>query len=267
MGTRSLKDQYARVYAMESNKECMVRDRWVDEQWQWNWDRSMPEGGRTGQQFIDMQQALHHLELSDREDTWQCTLQQDGSFTVACIRKHIDEKTLHSGDTETRWNNLVPIKVNILVWRLRMDRLPTRENLMVRGIDVPSILCPSCGTAMEDTDHVFVKCDIAVQIWEKIFRWIDMDQPMFGVIADVFNWIDAVNVRHKARGVLEAIFISAMWVMWQYRNNVIFGAVKMKKSIIFDRIVSHSFEWCSSRGKDVYYNWSMWLQSPMTLCL
>ncbi|PWA80992.1 reverse transcriptase zinc-binding domain-containing protein [Artemisia annua] len=102
-----------------------------------------------------------------------------------------------------------------------MDRLPTRENLMVRGIDVPSILCPSCGAAMEDTDHVFVKCDIAVQIWKRIFRWIDMDQPMFGVISDVFNWIDVVNVRQKARGVLDAIFISVMWVMWQYRNNVI----------------------------------------------
>ncbi|PWA37599.1 RNA-directed DNA polymerase, eukaryota, Reverse transcriptase zinc-binding domain protein [Artemisia annua] len=137
----------------------------------------------------------------------------------------------------------------------------------VEGIDVPSILCPSRGAEMEDTDHVFVKCDIAVRIWESIFHWIDMVQLMFGVIADVFNWIDVVNIRQKARGLLEAIIMSAMRVMWQYQNNVIFGAVKMKKSIIFDRIVSHSFEWCSSRGKDVYSNCSMWLQIPMTLCL
>ncbi|GJS20495.1 RNA-directed DNA polymerase, eukaryota, reverse transcriptase zinc-binding domain protein [Tanacetum coccineum] len=116
----------------------------------------MPERGRTSDQYIDMQQALHHLELSDR-------------------------------DTETRWNNIVPIKVNILVWRIRLDRLPTRDNLIVRGIDILSILCPSCGDAMEDNDNVFVKCVIAVRIWERIFRWIDMDQPMFGVIADVFN--------------------------------------------------------------------------------
>ncbi|GJU16546.1 RNA-directed DNA polymerase, eukaryota [Tanacetum coccineum] len=197
----------------------------------------MPERGRTSDQYIDMQQALHHLELSDRVETWQCTMQHDGSFTVACIRKHIDEKILHSGDTETRWNNIVPIKVNILVWRIRLDRLPTRENLIVRGIDILSILCPSCGDAMEDNDNVFVKCVIA---------------------------IDAVNVRQKARGVLEAIFISSVWVMWQYRNKVIVEAVKMKKSVMFDRIVSHSFEWCSSRGKNVFSNWLMRLQSSKT---
>ncbi|GJX67953.1 hypothetical protein Tco_0303680 [Tanacetum coccineum] len=196
VGTRSLKERFPRVYAMEGNKQCMVSDRWVDDQWHWNWHRNMSERGRTGEQYIDMQQELHHLELSDREDTWKCSMKHDGSFTVACIRRHIDEKILHSGDSETRWNNIVPIK-----------------------------------------------------IWKRIFRWIDMDQPTFEVIADVFNWIDVVNVRQKARGVLEAIFISAMWVMWQYRNNVIFGGVKMKKNVMFDCIVSHSFEWCSSRGK------------------
>ncbi|GJT46360.1 hypothetical protein Tco_0955075 [Tanacetum coccineum] len=93
--------------------------------------------------------------LSDREDTWKCSMKHDGSFTVACIRRHIDEKILHSRDSETRWNNLVPIK--------------------------------------------------------------------------------------KARGVLEAIFISAMWVMWQYRNNVIFGGVKMKKNVMFDRKLVSSY--------------------------
>ncbi|GJS46331.1 RNA-directed DNA polymerase, eukaryota, reverse transcriptase zinc-binding domain protein [Tanacetum coccineum] len=193
VGTRSLKERFPRVYAMEGNKQCMVSDRWVDDQWHWNWHRNMPERGRTGEQFIDMQQELHHLELSDREDTWQCSMRHDGSFTVACIRKHIDEKILHS------------------------------ENLMVRGIDVPSILCPSCGDAMEDNDHVFVKCDIVVQIWKRIFRWIDMDQPTFGVIADVFNWIDVVNVRQKARGVLEAIFISAIGALVEEKMSLLIG--------------------------------------------
>ncbi|PWA43170.1 hypothetical protein CTI12_AA538300 [Artemisia annua] len=101
---------------MESDKQCMVGDRWVDEQWRKNWHRRMPDGGCTSQQYIDMQQSLQYLELSDHGDTWECTLQQDGSFIVDCIRMHIDEKIfIQEGNTETRWNNLVPIEVNILV--------------------------------------------------------------------------------------------------------------------------------------------------------
>ena len=52
---------------------------------------------------------------------------------------------------------------------------------------------------------------------------------MFGVIADVFNWIDAVNVRKKARGLFEAILILAMWVMWQYRNNDLWSSEDEEK--------------------------------------
>ncbi|PWA43169.1 hypothetical protein CTI12_AA538290 [Artemisia annua] len=187
VGTRSLNERFPCVYAMESDKQCMVGDRWVDEQWRRNWHRRMPDSSLTSHQYIDMQQSLQYLELSDHGDTWECTLQQDGSFVVACIVSILTKKFFIQ-EIQTRWNNLVPIK--------------------------------------------------------RIFR---LDQPVFEVMADVFNWIDAINIRQKAIGFLEVIFISVMWVMWQYRNNVIFEAMKMKKSIIFDRIV---FEWFSSRAEE-----------------
>nr|GFB28715.1 RNA-directed DNA polymerase, eukaryota, reverse transcriptase zinc-binding domain protein [Tanacetum cinerariifolium] len=36
-------------------------------------------------------------------------------------------------DEATRWLKIVPIKVNILAWRTRLDRLLTRVNLITRG--------------------------------------------------------------------------------------------------------------------------------------
>ncbi|GKD27953.1 hypothetical protein Tco_1234167 [Tanacetum coccineum] len=43
------------------------------------------------------------------------------------------------------WSKLIPVKVNIMGWRLSIDKLPTRVNLDARGIDVPSVLCPVVG--------------------------------------------------------------------------------------------------------------------------
>nr|GEU38060.1 integrase, catalytic region, zinc finger, CCHC-type, peptidase aspartic, catalytic [Tanacetum cinerariifolium] len=89
---------------------------------------------------------------------------------------HIYNLLLHCGDLPTIWNTLVPIKVNILGQRIRIDRLPNREKLDHKGIDLPSLLCPMCNTYIEDVNHVFVRYGLASQIWDRIFCWLDMVQ-------------------------------------------------------------------------------------------
>ncbi|GJW58690.1 RNA-directed DNA polymerase, eukaryota, reverse transcriptase zinc-binding domain protein [Tanacetum coccineum] len=47
--------------------------------------------------------------------------------------------------SSTRWIKAVPIKVNVLAWKIKLDNLPTRLNISRRGMDIDSILCPTCG--------------------------------------------------------------------------------------------------------------------------
>ena len=85
----------------------------------------------------------------------------------------IEEKILHSdsGGQETLWNKLVPKKVNIFVWRALRGRLPVRAELDKRGVDLDSILCPSCDTIVETCAHSLSNCDLARSVWDKIFTW------------------------------------------------------------------------------------------------
>ncbi|GJV99434.1 RNA-directed DNA polymerase, eukaryota [Tanacetum coccineum] len=53
------------------------------------------------------------------------------------------------------WINVVPIKVNILAWRVPLDKLPTRLNLSRLGMEISSILCPLCNVAVESSSHLF----------------------------------------------------------------------------------------------------------------
>ncbi|GJT66330.1 RNA-directed DNA polymerase, eukaryota, reverse transcriptase zinc-binding domain protein [Tanacetum coccineum] len=43
----------------------------------------------------------------------------------------------------------------------RPDSLPTRLNLSLRGLEIPSIECPICNIGMESVDHVFFGCELA----------------------------------------------------------------------------------------------------------
>nr|GEY59961.1 reverse transcriptase domain, reverse transcriptase zinc-binding domain protein [Tanacetum cinerariifolium] len=64
-----------------------------------------------------------------------------GIFLVLSARIHADEGLCIMEGPHTRWSKLVPIKVNILAWRIQLNKLPTRHNMSLRGLDIPSISC------------------------------------------------------------------------------------------------------------------------------
>ncbi|GJU16214.1 reverse transcriptase domain-containing protein [Tanacetum coccineum] len=73
----------------------------------------------------------------------------------------IDDRWLPNVSAKTRWTSVVPIKVNVHAWKVRLNCLPTRLNISRRGMDIDSILCHSFGVTVETTSHVFFYCHIA----------------------------------------------------------------------------------------------------------
>ncbi|GJV40420.1 RNA-directed DNA polymerase, eukaryota, reverse transcriptase zinc-binding domain protein [Tanacetum coccineum] len=73
---------------------------------------------------------------------------QDGAsigFSIASACKFTDEHILPCGLSCTRWNRGVPIKVNVFMWRLNLDKLLSMVNMECKGIDIDSLLCLVCG--------------------------------------------------------------------------------------------------------------------------
>nr|GEV50062.1 RNA-directed DNA polymerase, eukaryota [Tanacetum cinerariifolium] len=61
-------------------------------------------------------------------------LNGDGCFRVKDVRRMLDDMLLPKSDVPSRWVEQIPIKVNVLAWKISMDRLPTRVNLHRRGV-------------------------------------------------------------------------------------------------------------------------------------
>ncbi|GJW57675.1 RNA-directed DNA polymerase, eukaryota, reverse transcriptase zinc-binding domain protein [Tanacetum coccineum] len=107
--------------------------------------------------------------------TWAsfCVVTREGSrdFSVASVRGFIDDHMLPEVSSKFRWRNVVPIKVNVHSWKVRLDFLPTRLKFSRRGLDIQSILCPSCGKFSESSIHIFFECPMARDIYRKIASW------------------------------------------------------------------------------------------------
>ncbi|GKA93226.1 RNA-directed DNA polymerase, eukaryota [Tanacetum coccineum] len=128
-------------------------------------------GGIESQQMDSLNDLLQTIVLSDSNDRWVCDLAGDGSFCVKDIRNRIDDVILPSTPIPTRWLKIIPIKVNIFMWRARLGCLPTRDNLVRRGVLVDSTACPSCSVNEESVNHTLFCCDLARTVLQRICRW------------------------------------------------------------------------------------------------
>ncbi|XP_071739943.1 uncharacterized protein [Rutidosis leptorrhynchoides] len=148
--------RFNRLLHLDSNPNAFISDKWVDGNWLFTWVRDNL-GGRIENCISNLLEIIGKPVLSDRPDYWTCSLNNDGVYTVKKARELIDRMILPSSLVETLWYVFVPRKVNIFLWRFRLDSLPVRWNLSAKGIDVSSILCPSCNNGVETRDHLFFR--------------------------------------------------------------------------------------------------------------
>ncbi|GJY40425.1 RNA-directed DNA polymerase, eukaryota [Tanacetum coccineum] len=87
-----------------------------------------------------LSRGVHRKQFSlvPRVDRYIWSLENDGSFSVASIRKTLDDNRFQEESLSTRWVKSVPIKVNILAWKVKSNALPTRFNISRRGMDIDS---------------------------------------------------------------------------------------------------------------------------------
>ncbi|GKC87071.1 RNA-directed DNA polymerase, eukaryota, partial [Tanacetum coccineum] len=134
LGEVPFNELFPRLYALENNKECSVAVKMqgeIDSSF-----RRHVRGGVETQQLENIQDLVRLNVLSNVDDRWAWDLNGGGDFCVKDARDLVDEVLLPKENVATRWIKTIPIKVNIFAWKLHLDRLPTRSNLLKRGIQL-----------------------------------------------------------------------------------------------------------------------------------
>ncbi|MFS8008554.1 putative reverse transcriptase zinc-binding domain-containing protein [Helianthus anomalus] len=89
-------------------------------------------------------------------------------FSVNSVKKAIISDRGSSNLPNFEWRKWVPIKCNIMAWRVNLDRLASRVNLRRRNVDISSVMCPFCDEYEETVDHFFTACAVAIRVWAAI---------------------------------------------------------------------------------------------------
>ena len=176
LGSTPLFTQFSRIFALDDSQAISVADRlrigWVASSL-----RREPRGGVEIEQWEAISALIQAFAISPQQDRLMWTLDSSDEFSVSSARYFLDGRSLFSGGSSTRWNNFVPIKLDILLWRVALPRIPTRDNLESRGIVLDSNLCPMCSSSLETTEHIFADCVELRDIWSSISRWWNIPTP------------------------------------------------------------------------------------------
>ncbi|GJT96114.1 RNA-directed DNA polymerase, eukaryota [Tanacetum coccineum] len=153
-------------------------------------------------------------------------------------------KTSNTGiysEVPTRWVKMVPVKINILAWKINLDGLPTRLNLSSRGVEILSILCHICNEVVESSSHIFFSCSFARQVLANLCRWWELDYSPMNSYSEWLSWVSNIRLSKSKKEILEGICYVTWWLIWLFRNQCVFGSSQPRRDLIFDNIVQMSF--------------------------
>nr|GEW54244.1 RNA-directed DNA polymerase, eukaryota, reverse transcriptase zinc-binding domain protein [Tanacetum cinerariifolium] len=118
-----------RLFRLEQEKNCLILDRIRDGKWSWNWSQNIL-GVRSTAYLNNPLMEIGQLEVETDKDKCVWSLAHDGVFSVADLHCQIDDHILTSLDSKTTRVKTLPQKVNIFMWRLKLNRLPHAVNLL-----------------------------------------------------------------------------------------------------------------------------------------
>nr|GEV60422.1 reverse transcriptase domain, reverse transcriptase zinc-binding domain protein [Tanacetum cinerariifolium] len=140
---------------------------------------------------------------NNRKDRWRWLLggDGDGDFKVKDLSSLIEENILHPDGG---------------------GRLPVRVEQDRRGVDLDSVLCPCCNNIVEMYVHSLITCDLAMSVWDKIYKWWKVRIVNAFSIDEFFSSNGNVNVPTFISRVWQAVIWSTGYFIWKERNARVF---------------------------------------------
>lgn len=136
-------------------------------------------------------------------------LGSDGKFSLQENKGLIDEKDVVRGERveETRWSKLLPKKIGILVWRVRLGRISCRVVLDKMGLDIDFVLCLRCEKERETVNHTLVNCKEVSNLWKKVLRWWNVNLENLDSVSDILE----CNADAETNVVRRKLWVEMVW--------------------------------------------------------
>ncbi len=162
-------------------------------------------------------------------------------FSVKSLYRFLQDSGVVDNRYVRLWNIKSPLKVRIFIWLVLKRRVMTRDILLKRGWTGFGLCC-LCLEAEETADHLFVGCEFAKSILERLLCNKRAVRRCENVV-ELWEWC---RDKQGTVGRRELTTIAATWWnLWLERNGRIFQDSKRSPGALIAIIRSSRVDWAS----------------------
>ncbi|MFS7958257.1 putative reverse transcriptase zinc-binding domain-containing protein [Helianthus anomalus] len=263
VGKLSLKDRFPSLFALQSDKSCLVQHRYIITNgiisWSWGGE-SLVTHSETADLWEECVKLLESVKIENKSDLWLWKQEEKQEiFKVSDLRSELDGINLIPETQVLKWLNWIPKKINCFLWRAVLDRLPTRDALALRNIHIPFVACALCNSATESMDHLLISCQYAHLVWTAVSLWVKIPLPRYLLsLVELMEYIDSYTSSQERKKAVYLIIAATCWTLWQIRNNLIFKGKTTNASRAVGDIKAISFLWVKTRARKLNLEWQEW---------
>ncbi|XP_012847446.1 PREDICTED: uncharacterized protein LOC105967395 [Erythranthe guttata] len=129
-------------------------------------------------------------------------------------------------------------KHSFVLWMAAPDRLQTMEHLSYRNIVKT---CVMCGAVNEDREHLFFRCSLSHEVWDRIRVRLGISQRPTTIRA-ALKWltkdVKGKSYRSKTR---RCALASVVYHIWEARNKWRFGKTETTTTALVRKIQTHVY--------------------------
>ena len=262
IGDMPLRVRFPRLFDLVVEKECSVGEMagrgWGIDGGAWVWRRRLFAWEEENVRECSL--LLHNIVLQDTvHDTWRWVLDPISGYTVQGAYRFFTT----TGDVVDKslvddvWHKYIPSKVSLLVWRLLCNHIPTRDNLVRRGV-LPSTeaSCAVGCACIESVTHLFLHCTLSVDLWAMVWNWLGISFANAGELRQHFlQFTKMAGMPFSTHYFFRTIWFATIWVLWKERNNRIFQNMVSSPSTLIEIVKRCSFLWLRSALAYDYHDW------------
>jgi len=144
----------------------------------------------------------------------------------------------------------------LCVWRAFLNRLPTRTNLVRRGVHLTNILCPMCNKYDETVNHLFITCEIAQKRWDRCNRWIGNISVRHYFIVNHFMSFHMMCLNKRSIVVWKGLWVAIVWEIWKQRNKIAFSDAIVDEVEEFSLAQLKGWQWAKLKSYGISFSLS-----------
>ena len=160
---------------------------------------------------------------------------------------------------EILWKATTFPSVLTTAWRALLDRIPTREGLYRRGVQVTSTECVLYRSKEESSKHLFIECVYAQRVWSICQRWLGTTLVQHNKIKNHFESFHCSQASVKQNQVWKGIWAAVVRCIWDQRNIILFKQGVVDVEEIFQMTQLKSWSWLKHRTRSFSYSFVDWI--------